>query len=273
MKLVAIHQPNWLPWPGYFLKMAVADVFVFYDNCPLNREGYSRRVRIEAGDGSLQWLSLRLPGLRNGTAIDEVALDLRPQARKHLLNRLREAYGRLPHGPSELERLGQLLEQAAGRSNLTLATLNKHVLRDWAERLCPRVELVAASTLGAYQPGPEGLAGLFQASCAAGSGYGPAAARCRYLSGKGGRAYLNPEAPGSAWQRLSVSFIDAGAVLEDVISAQDWGGDSGLDAPLKTLVQTSTFGLLSRYGATRVRDLLTSTSQDLRRTTLERIHS
>jgi hypothetical protein len=29
MKIVAIHQPNFLPWMGYFDKICAADIFIF----------------------------------------------------------------------------------------------------------------------------------------------------------------------------------------------------------------------------------------------------
>lgn len=46
-KIVAIHQPNFLPWLGYFDKLARADVFVFLDNVPLQRTGGSYTNRVE----------------------------------------------------------------------------------------------------------------------------------------------------------------------------------------------------------------------------------
>lgn len=57
--LVAIHQPNFLPWLGYFDKLARADVFVLLDNVPLQRTGaaYTNRVEI-AANGRRQWLTV-----------------------------------------------------------------------------------------------------------------------------------------------------------------------------------------------------------------------
>jgi hypothetical protein len=30
--IVGVHQPNYLPWLGYFHKLALCDVFVFFDH-------------------------------------------------------------------------------------------------------------------------------------------------------------------------------------------------------------------------------------------------
>src|SRR5690349_22313551 len=46
-KLVAIHQPNFFPWLGYFNKIARADIFIVLDNVQFSKTGgtWSNRVR------------------------------------------------------------------------------------------------------------------------------------------------------------------------------------------------------------------------------------
>ena len=39
--IIAVHQPQYLPWLGYFDKMARSDLFVFLDNVQYNKEGVS----------------------------------------------------------------------------------------------------------------------------------------------------------------------------------------------------------------------------------------
>jgi len=60
--VVGIHQPNYLPWFGYFLKMAASDIFVFHDDAGLNSKGLTRRVRISHQEPHRQprWLSVPL---------------------------------------------------------------------------------------------------------------------------------------------------------------------------------------------------------------------
>lgn len=55
--LVAIHQPEYLPWLGYFEKMMRADVFVLLDNVQFTKGDFHNRTRVK-GPAGAQWLSV-----------------------------------------------------------------------------------------------------------------------------------------------------------------------------------------------------------------------
>lgn len=55
--IVAIHQPNFFPWLGFFEKMRQVDVFVLLDNVPFTKGGYQNRVQLKSKDVS-QWLTV-----------------------------------------------------------------------------------------------------------------------------------------------------------------------------------------------------------------------
>lgn len=59
--LVAIHQPEYLPWLGYFEKMLRADVFVLLDNVQFTKGDFHNRTRIK-GSAGVQWLSIPVHG-------------------------------------------------------------------------------------------------------------------------------------------------------------------------------------------------------------------
>jgi hypothetical protein len=53
----AIHQPNYLPWCGYFYKMQQVDLFVILDDCSFTKSGVTHRVRIRTPQG-FRWLTV-----------------------------------------------------------------------------------------------------------------------------------------------------------------------------------------------------------------------
>ena len=57
-KIVAIHQPNYLPWVGFFQKMALADIFVILDTVQFSKDSYTQRTKIRTKEG---WIWLTIP--------------------------------------------------------------------------------------------------------------------------------------------------------------------------------------------------------------------
>jgi hypothetical protein len=55
---VAIHQPNYLPWIGFFQKMALADIFVILDTVQFSKDSYTQRTKIRTKEG---WIWLTIP--------------------------------------------------------------------------------------------------------------------------------------------------------------------------------------------------------------------
>jgi hypothetical protein len=57
--IVSMHQPNFLPWLGYFYKMAKADLFIFTDTLEFSKGSYTQRVKIMTASGP-RWLTVPL---------------------------------------------------------------------------------------------------------------------------------------------------------------------------------------------------------------------
>jgi len=55
--IVAIHQPQFMPWLGYFDKIDKADVFCFLDNVQYKKNEWQNRNRLKAAQGK-QWLTV-----------------------------------------------------------------------------------------------------------------------------------------------------------------------------------------------------------------------
>ena len=55
--MIAIHQPNYLPWLGFFDKARIADKLVLLDNVAYTRGGVGNRNRIRTKKG-LEWITV-----------------------------------------------------------------------------------------------------------------------------------------------------------------------------------------------------------------------
>lgn len=55
--ITAIHQPNYIPWAGYFYKIAKSDLFVILDNVQFNSRGLTHKNKIKTPQGEM-WVIL-----------------------------------------------------------------------------------------------------------------------------------------------------------------------------------------------------------------------
>lgn len=111
--VVSVHQPNYLPWLGYFHKIACSDVFVFLDSVQYPRgQSVANRNRIKTAQG-VQYLTVpvSIPKGRQGKVsyLEVRTADERWQA-KHLKT-LQMAYGRAPYFGRYFEDLARLLHE------------------------------------------------------------------------------------------------------------------------------------------------------------------
>ena len=89
---VSIHQPNYIPWIGYFEKIFLSDTFVFFDNVqmPMNKSLVSRNKILF--QSKPMWLTI--PTEKGGIKpIKEVKISDTKWKKKHL-NTLYHAYGK-----------------------------------------------------------------------------------------------------------------------------------------------------------------------------------
>ena len=111
MKIVAIHQPNFFPWLGYFDKIARSDVFIFLDHVQLQKTGgtWSNRVKLLQG-GEARWVTAPILRQFHGVlAIKEMEFQPANPWRDKLLKSLITNYSRAPFFVEVLELLEPLI--------------------------------------------------------------------------------------------------------------------------------------------------------------------
>jgi hypothetical protein len=96
---VAILQPSYIPWRGYFHQIFKSDLFIFYDDVQYDKHGWRNRNRIKTSSGSI-WLTipvLSAKAIEKKTVIKDICIDSRRAwHRKHWLT-VQQAYGNAPY--------------------------------------------------------------------------------------------------------------------------------------------------------------------------------
>ena len=97
-KVVAIHQPNFFPWLGYFDKIAKSDAFILLDDAQFPKKGgsWSNRVSVLV-NGKRTWLSAPVDRSYSGVrAVNEMAFDSSKDWRKKLIKTIECSYSKHP---------------------------------------------------------------------------------------------------------------------------------------------------------------------------------
>jgi WbqC-like protein family len=115
MTIVAIHQPNFFPWLGWFDKLARADLFILLDSVPLQLTGgnYTNRVQVLVG-GEPKWVTMPLArGSAARSVIASAAIADDHKWRRKLSMTIRQGYARARHFDDVMPVLTPLLENPA----------------------------------------------------------------------------------------------------------------------------------------------------------------
>ena len=149
-RVVAIHQPNFFPWLGFFDKLRQCDVFIVLDDVQFQKTGgcWTNRVRIRVG-GQPQWLTLPVQrNYRGYRRIREMEIDEHGPWREKMIGTLRHSYARAPHFRAVFPGIEALLFSTP--AGINLAEFNLTCIRTLAEMLgLDTGRLVLASSLPA----------------------------------------------------------------------------------------------------------------------------
>ena len=83
---IAIMQPYFIPYAGYFRLFAASDLFVIYDCVQFPRQGWVHRNRLVDTSGKERWLTLPLAKAPQQVLIRD--LRFAPNAESEFLDRL-----------------------------------------------------------------------------------------------------------------------------------------------------------------------------------------
>lgn len=176
MTTVAVLQPGYAPWLGFFRQMIDADIFVYYDDVQFDKHGWRNRNRIKGTAGPV-WLSV--PVRHSGRAdqtVNETEIVEGPWAKKQVRT-VRQLYARAPHLEPYAAEFAEIIERPWSRLvDLDMALVD--AMRRWFAIDTP---LYRSSALGIGGGKVERLINICQHFGAD-----------RYLSGNAAKSYIDP---------------------------------------------------------------------------------
>jgi hypothetical protein len=148
---LAITQPNFMPWLGYFELLDYVDVWVSLDNVQLSRGSFVLRNRVRRPDGAVEWISVNIPKKSPlQTSIKDVQISSNDW-RERIIRRLESYYKRAPFYERFGDRVAELL--ASNENAPGLASLNEAIIREMSSWLGIEYEFHRASDLEATLEG------------------------------------------------------------------------------------------------------------------------
>ncbi|HEY4372679.1 MAG TPA: WbqC family protein [Burkholderiales bacterium] len=179
-RTAVIHQPDFMPYLGFFDRLLHADVFVLLDNAQYvnaTSRSWTNRDKIKTPQGE-RWITISVKKAPRDTAINQIELSDHVDWRGDHLNLLRQNYRQAPF-------FGEIYPQVEAlyaHPFTLLADFNRASIDFLLALFDIHVETVLASTLSAGGRSNELLAEILR----------EVGANC-YLSGVGARAYFHPE--------------------------------------------------------------------------------
>lgn len=145
---VAIMQPTWLPWIGYFDLVDQVDLFVFLDTVQFCRQSWHCRNRIRTAQGS-KWITLPVCSrYRDGDTLNSATVKAERRISK-FIKTLCQEYRNAPafdqEGPPLIEHLSAI------RDGMPLSAVNAGFIRFAMRRLGIATETVCASELPTFE--------------------------------------------------------------------------------------------------------------------------
>lgn len=173
MALIYIHQPDFIPWPVFFRRIAISDIFVILDHVQFNRRGWQNRDRIKTAQGST-WLTVPVKK-KTSSRLNQVEIVSEQEWKNKHLRSLQTWYGKTPF----FREYFQALQEIYLRTSTLLIELNMDLIHFFLEVFGLKPKMVFSSSLPVQGQGTQLLVQIIKAV------KGDA-----YLTGSGARDYL-----------------------------------------------------------------------------------
>ena len=182
METIAIHQPNYLPWLGYFHKVTHSDLFVFLDDVEFSKQSFTRRVHIRKSKWTKEKSYLIVPLRQHSdySLINELKIDHSQNWQQKQLHQIKNTYSGAPAFEKIYASLKMWMDVSTQYT--LLSEWNQFLIQSISEAIGIKTTFVCSSELPVNGKASEYNLNIVQ--YLSGS---------TYLSGKGGRKYQEEE--------------------------------------------------------------------------------
>ncbi len=160
MTVLAVMQPTYMPWLGYFDLIDRADHFILLDDVQLARRSWQTRNRVRGADG--REIMLSIPIRHSGDLdlpLNAVQLDDNQRWRLKHSRSVQQAYARAPHGAAAAALWTRLL----GRDTDRLSTLTGSAIAEVCQVIGVETPIHRATEMAAAPDRIDRLIGLCRA--------------------------------------------------------------------------------------------------------------
>jgi hypothetical protein len=171
---ISIHQPQYIPWLPYFLKMESSDVFIFLDSVDFQKNGLQNRNEIKTGQGK-HWLTV--PVRHNlGQKIIDTEINNNLNWKKKHWESIKNCYGK-----SEFFKIyAESLEDFYNQDWINLCELNIEMIIKMMDWLGIKTPTYRSSEIDVIGTGSELILNICKEYKAT-----------KYISGVGGKNYID----------------------------------------------------------------------------------
>jgi hypothetical protein len=177
--ILAAHQPNYLPWLGYFDKMQSCDIFIIEDLLLLENEGFVNRNKIKTSQGPI-WLTVPEEHVGKHVPIREVKIAVNNKSKWKKQHWLTIKYNYCRANNWSL--YNDFFEQAYTEEWSNLMDINMHFIKGFRKFFSIDTPIIKASSLKAKGTKND----LIIAQC-------KELGASTYLSGIGAKCYLDSQ--------------------------------------------------------------------------------
>ena len=140
--IVTIHQPEHLPWLGFFHKIRQADVFVVLDNVQFRRNYFQNRNKVKTATG-WSWITVPVKNEGINTKIKDIKIDNSKRWTRKCRNSIHYSYKKAQH----FSKYAGIFEDFYNKKWYKLADLNIQLIKKILELLSINVRILKASDL------------------------------------------------------------------------------------------------------------------------------